>query len=195
MSILLRLKHWQVFMLTFGLLVLAYIFLAVVGMSRSRELVGMTGYAIQAIPFVEIASFVIANFWVFVIGTRLYPKQEYYRDSLMLLIFRWCIYFSTLATSARLMIFPTLGFYGPINEYITILVIAGGIYCSYFAARLLNSVEQERAAPFREFVGDFILFIFYPIGVWWLQPRVNRIFGSDNPVYDPDAPLDQQAIN
>jgi hypothetical protein len=195
MSILLRLKHWQVFILTSGLLILALIFFNVIGMSRSRTLIGITEFVIRAIPIIQITCFVITNFWVFAIGTRLYQKQDHYRNSLMLLIFRWSVYFSTLATSAQLMIFPTLDFYGPINEYITTLVIAGGIYCSYFAARLLNSVEKQHDSPFKEFAGDLILFVFYPIGVWWLQPRVNRIFGVDNPVYDPDAPLDQHTTN
>lgn len=195
MEIFLRLRHWVIFMLTFGLLLLAFISLMAFNvLSLFTDVEMPIDYALRGILIAQTICFVIGNFWMFAIGTRLH--QKYYYDSFLLLIFRWCIYFSTLAYSARYMIFPALDFFdGSINRFATLFAVGSAIYCSYFAARLLNSVEQQRDVAFREFAGDFFAFIFYPIGVWWLQPRINKVFGRDSEVYDPDAPLDQRVTN
>jgi CDP-diglyceride synthetase len=48
---------------------------------------------------------------------------------------------------------------------------------NYFAfpARTLKSIELNRQATLREYIGDFFLIVLLPIGIWFLQPRVNKI--------------------
>src|ERR1044071_1393973 len=201
MGIFLRLKHWQIFILTFGLFILVWIFVTISDFSQlfgsddgTSFLRATTNFTLRLILLIQTICLICANFWRYAIGTRLHKKHYY--NSFMLLIFRWSLYFSTLANTARFVVFPSIGFFdGEFNNLVTVLSLLGGIYCDYFAARLLNSVEQQRNVSFREFSGDFFAFIFYPIGVWWLQPRINRIFGRNEEVYDPNAPLDQHVTN
>jgi hypothetical protein len=51
-------------------------------------------------------------------------------------------------------------------------------YCIYFSAKSLKSVELQRPVTFTDFVLDFFLFLFFPVGVWLIQPRINKIFNE-----------------
>jgi hypothetical protein len=48
-------------------------------------------------------------------------------------------------------------------------------YCLYFVAKTLKTVELQREVSFSDFVGEFFLTWFFPIGVWILQPRINKM--------------------
>jgi hypothetical protein len=49
-------------------------------------------------------------------------------------------------------------------------------YCIHFASKSLKAVELQRTVTFRDYVADFFLFWFFPIGVWFIQPKINKIF-------------------
>ena len=51
-------------------------------------------------------------------------------------------------------------------------------YVLYFLARNLVLAETTRPVSFRDFIGSFLLFWFYPIGIWFLQPRINRLYAE-----------------
>jgi len=195
MEILLRAKHWQIFLLSFGLFPLIFIFITLTDIfTLFDDTMANSDLDLRMILLVQTLCLVFANFWIYAIGTRLHKKHYY--NSFMLLIFRLAIYFSTFFHATRFLSFPAVPYFdNSINMVGLVLTLAGGIYCNYFAARLLNSVEQERDVTFQDFSGDFFAFIFYPIGVWWLQPRINRIFGRDKQMYDPNSPLDQHVTN
>lgn len=48
-------------------------------------------------------------------------------------------------------------------------------YTLYFIAKTLVSAELQREAHFSDYIGDFFLIWFFPVGVWFIQPRVNKI--------------------
>ncbi|MEI9917371.1 MAG: hypothetical protein WDO14_01045 [Bacteroidota bacterium] len=61
------------------------------------------------------------------------------------------------------------------------------VYTNYLAAKLMVQAEN------RDDVGMTLLtFIFLPIGIWFLQPRINRIFEDQFESIDPNTPLDHQ---
>jgi len=51
-------------------------------------------------------------------------------------------------------------------------------YCLNFKAKALKKVELQRPATFSDFVGEFFLILFFSIGIWTLQPRTNKQFGT-----------------
>lgn len=53
------------------------------------------------------------------------------------------------------------------------------IYSLYFVAKTLKSAELQREAHFSDYIGEFFLIWFFPVGVWFIQPRVNRIVQGD----------------
>jgi hypothetical protein len=57
-----------------------------------------------------------------------------------------------------------------------ILATACMFYDLYFVSKSLVTVETGRAVTFYDFSGPFFLLWFFPIGVWIIQPRINRLF-------------------
>jgi len=52
-------------------------------------------------------------------------------------------------------------------------------YSLYFVAKTLRTVELQREVSFSDFAGEFFLIWFYPIGIWIIQPRINKIVTSN----------------
>jgi hypothetical protein len=55
-----------------------------------------------------------------------------------------------------------------------------GIYVLRFVAKIIKSAELQRRARFSDYIGYFFLVWFYPIGIWILQPEINKIVGGRN---------------
>ena len=51
-------------------------------------------------------------------------------------------------------------------------------YCIYFNAKSLKTAELQRAITFSDYVVEFFLLWFFPIGVWFIQPRINKMFDA-----------------
>ncbi|SFH51514.1 hypothetical protein [Pedobacter insulae] len=49
------------------------------------------------------------------------------------------------------------------------------LYCLAFPAKLLNCIETGKEASMGQYLGDFFLVFFLPIGIWFLQPRINKV--------------------
>jgi hypothetical protein len=54
-------------------------------------------------------------------------------------------------------------------------------------ARLLTLFETGEWKPFREYFGTFFLLWFFPIGVWTIQPRINRIYAANRSDIEAEA--------
>ena len=60
-------------------------------------------------------------------------------------------------------------------------------YCFYFNAKALKTIELQRPVTFNDYAGEFFLLWFFPVGVWIIQPRINKLF-----TMIPDGPSDSQ---
>jgi hypothetical protein len=48
-------------------------------------------------------------------------------------------------------------------------------YCLYFISKELKAVEWQRPVTFSVYTGEFFLIWFFPIGIWFIQPRINKL--------------------
>ena len=143
--------------------------------------------------YVSVAARIATIAWRYVVGVKLWEKLS--SDASGLKFFRVCIAFFVLTLIlGQIRSFLSMRFGWDVQYWIYnviwILSLVAWLYCCWFIARLLVSVEQGRLTPFRMYVGDFISMIFLPIGIWWIQPRINRVFSGDLANLNPDAPLD-----
>jgi hypothetical protein len=53
-------------------------------------------------------------------------------------------------------------------------------YCLYFIAKALKTAECQKYVTFRDFAGEFFLIWFFPIGIWIIQPRINKLFEASD---------------
>lgn len=66
------------------------------------------------------------------------------------------------------------------NLVINILLIVLVVWVYSYAARVLKSAEMKKDIPWSEALTEFFLIWIYPIGVWIIQPRVNKLYESVN---------------
>jgi len=50
----------------------------------------------------------------------------------------------------------------------------------YFVAKTIKTVELQREASFSDFISEFFLIWFYPVGVWIVQPKINRMIEEES---------------
>lgn len=58
---------------------------------------------------------------------------------------------------------------------VQLVVMGCTFYCFYVTAKTIKSVELQREATFSDFIVEFVLVWFFFIGVWLLQPRINKM--------------------
>lgn len=48
-------------------------------------------------------------------------------------------------------------------------------YCLYFVAKTLKTAELQKNVEFGDFAAEFFLIWCYPIGIWFIQPKLNKL--------------------
>ena len=187
MKILLRLKHWQLFiMLIAAPLVMDFVYITTTIFSNTNRKVMMT-------VFLSVIIFSLCMFfaWFYALGTSLYKKLPA-REEMSLTKFKICLYIPvTFVLFICLFMISVInnpgtgeGFPG-IGIWILAILIPIDLfsvycifYCLYFNAKVLKAVEQQSPVEFSDYVGEFFSFLFFPIGIWFIQPRVNSLFDN-----------------
>ena len=74
--------------------------------------------------------------------------------------------------------------------FLHLLSMFGLFYSIYFTAKALKGAELQRRVTFSDYVGEFFLLWFFPVGIWIIQPRINKLFdGADNQQLLPDSKI------
>ena len=55
----------------------------------------------------------------------------------------------------------------------------------YFVAKTYKTVELQRQVSFSDFAGEFFMIWFYPIGIWIIQPKLNKIIENESAAPNP----------
>jgi len=49
------------------------------------------------------------------------------------------------------------------------------LYSFAYPVKAMNTIEKGKDVSFSQYAGDFFLLLFFPIGIWIIQPRLNKI--------------------
>jgi hypothetical protein len=190
MKIFLTLKHWQLFLLLIGVPFIAEILLIGVTITSRDPRVVFSYF-----PFVMILPMGLFTAWFYSLGTNLF-KRVPLTVKMSLTRFKIFLFFQ-VAYMLFFMVFMA-GFFsnmtleGNTNPAIFVFIFPLHffamfciIYCLYFNAKALKAIELKRPVSFGDYAGEFFLLWFFPIGVWILQPRINRLIDST-----PEEPID-----
>ncbi len=181
MAKLLKFKHWQLFLLLMIFpLVFEFIVIGLVAANKNPEL------AFVLVPVMIILFMGLFFSWIYSLGTHLHKKLP---ETASMKLTRFKIF---LLVPVAYMLFLSVFLFNLFS------VIAGGgqpnpaifafilplhlfsifciFYCFYFNAKALKAVELQKPVTFSDFAGEFFLLWFFPIGVWIIQPRINRLF-------------------
>lgn len=177
MKKLLQLKHWQLFL---AIMIVPILFQLVVMNSLATH--GMRLFVI-AFPVMMLLMSGILFGWFYSMGTQLYmllPENVHMnlnRFKLFLLIpagYIVCISFFMCGMMS--------GVIESFNPALLALIIPlhlfsifGIFHSMYFNAKALKSIELQRPVNFNDFTGEFFLIWFFPVGIWIIQPRINKL--------------------
>jgi len=177
MDIFLKLKHWHLFLLFAALPPLADIAL-------EQWAPATAAGGPWLLPLIVNAVFVflgVAYLWT--LGMRLYRRLPEKSANLHPAWFRAGLVF----VFVELVLLATFaGYFIPGKAdapyYLTAVHIVAMIalfYGLYFVAKSLAGVEKGRDANLNDFAGYFFMLWFYPLGIWFFQPKVNRLFQGE----------------
>jgi len=110
-------------------------------------------------------------FWMLAIGTKL-KNDNYSPNFLTEIIFKISIYYPLIYFVFA--IFNLLINGGIINS-LHYLAMLSTLFAMIFTAKMLKSAEIQAEAVISDYLGDFFLVWFYPIGIWILQPRIHKL--------------------
>ncbi|MEL7122386.1 MAG: hypothetical protein AAFO07_23275 [Bacteroidota bacterium] len=179
-------KHWQIFILIFGIPFLAQM-LSLSAVTYTIAINENTDKAIglfSFFPFLIVLSIVFYFAWFFSIGVGL---QKSIPSHINLNVKRFKIFLLFPAIYMfLLMLFMYYMFTNmtvtAMNTFALVFIIPMHLfaifcmfYCMYFVAKTYKTAELQREVSFGDFVGEFFLIWFYPIGVWFLQPKINEL--------------------
>lgn len=184
MNVFLKIKHWQLFILMF-IIPFGLQFLAMCSL-----IFGRGPYLFPLIfPLVILLYAGVFFGWLYSTGTNLHKKlpetvsMKLGKFKLFLCI--PTIYITLIMVTISIVFrVPEIGHISPSVIPLFILIILPLhlfsifciFYCLYFVAKSLKAVEVQQPVTFNDYSGEFFLTWFFFIGVWFIQPRINKLF-------------------
>lgn len=180
MDFFLRAKHWQIFTLLIIIPVSLQIFLFAI---NDLDLLLVIS------PVLGILYIIIFFAWLWAIGTRLHHKLPIKRKPKLMLfkviLLVPILYVLGISIYLGMVIMGLVPSDSPplylmkdiIREVFPIHMLS--MFCLFYAfwnnAKTIKSIELQRAVTFSDFSEEFFLMWFFPIGIWIIQPRVNKM--------------------
>ena len=180
MEIFLKAKHWQIFTLLIG-----------VPYAIQMFLIEKNNYDIMYLiaPVMAVLYIVIYFGWFWAVGTQLNNKLpanvklNLKRFKVLLsvpiiYVLGISIYISMIAIgqnesapSPFLAINDIISVVFPLHIFAMFCIF----YVLWFNAKTIKSIEFQRSVSFGDFAGDFFLLWLFPIGIWIIQPKINKM--------------------
>jgi len=178
-------------MLLFGIPVIFHISALIIIFSTQNGQIALIGFPLMLLFFMAVYFG-----WLYTLGSNLVSKlPDTVRMSLtkfrifllvpvlyiLLLFIFMAVFFTTKTSGSELGPPPVFGYIAliiPVHLFSMFCIF----YCMYFISKALKVVELQKAVTSSDYIGDFLLFWFFPLGVWILQPRINKLFNTEEHV-------------
>jgi hypothetical protein len=161
-------KHWQLFLIIFGEFALAGI-LSIGPLSSDHE--GLVGFWLPAITL-SVAMSIYAILWIWSYGSFL--------SSVTPEAIRLKLWFFRIAVISPFLYLPVSNI-EPVSIWnwflpFDLFCLFCALYAAFFVARSLILAETGKHGTFTDCLLTFLLLWLWPIGIWFFQPRINRLF-------------------
>ncbi|MEO9853193.1 MAG: hypothetical protein ABJH72_04390 [Reichenbachiella sp.] len=160
MNFILKLRHWQVFLI---------LLLASLTSNFTWENHDLFNLALNTFGLI------LYFFWYFVVGLELTehlpPRVELSRTLFIVNAF-------VLVFSIIIIVIAFDGHFSS-NGFVGFLWVAYMMYAMFqfmfYPSKALRTIELKSEATIGQYFSYFLLIIFWPIGIWWIQPKLNEI--------------------
>lgn len=208
-SIFPRAKHWQLFIpaiaIPFTLMIVLIItaIMTITSLENNTDRPENVLWLFYLLPVVLILSWFVQFAWSWTVLTKLsklvpdhvrLPIGRIKFFFVLPVIYFCCLPFYivfviqtvTMEKEEDLLLAALLGLVVFIFHFLSIFCI---LHTFYFVAKTVKSAELQRNPSFSNFVGDFFLIWIFPVGIWFIQPRINRLIENAN-----NAPLNSKEL-
>jgi hypothetical protein len=173
----LRAKHWQIFLLLFATPTIAeFSAIGVIPATiRSWHDFGPGGFFFLGVMVLYLLCFLawfgsMGLFFRAIVKPELRMETLAFRFALVYPVVYVPIFFFLVIPDTRVPVWVVL----PLHLACMICVF----YLLYFVSKNIVLAETEKQVSFYEYAGPFFLLWFFPIGVWIVQPKVNRLYAE-----------------
>jgi uncharacterized RDD family membrane protein YckC len=171
----LRAKHWQIFLLLVGISLVGDVVLVismVATVRSSQDLLKADvpfGAVMALLMFCYLGwSWSLGSFLTSILQPALRLKMGFFRFAVIYPLLYGFVFFGLFSSTNPAL----LGILFPLH----FLAMFCMFYVLWFVAKTLAMAETRRPASFYDYAGPFFLLWFFPIGVWVIQPRINRLY-------------------
>ena len=210
MNLFLRAKHWHIFLVTIGLplllemIILGGIFSSLINNHNPDPTVIFGYFKFFPIMMILFMGGLFGWFWSAAIGLQkmIPPTIKMHVTRFKIFFFIPLIYISCIIAfmgfvfgsnlailqeggQPPVWIFGAFAFIFPLHFFSMFCIF----YCIYFVAKTIKTVELQREVTFSDFIGEFFLVWFHFIGIWILQPRINKFVQN----YDDSLQTEREA--
>ena len=172
MSIYLKAKHWQLFIVLIG-----SIFLAQALMVSSVMSGGTPDVVTLVLPTALISILFFGWLWAVASACfKILPPELSSSPKPMQAALIYALAYLILSG----IFFFDLGSQPP--GYLIVMHLMAMVAIFYalgFTAKQLTKLEQGQDVTFFSYSGPFFLFWFFPVGIWFIQPKVNKLLGGN----------------
>jgi len=174
----LKAKHWQLFLSFVGIIfIFQILFVLIIAINNNIDYFG--------IPLAILLLFFLSWFYFLIVGLNkkienpnLTVKTEYLWILMLFPVLYILIIFTIFPGGFRI---STQGETdaNPIWLLIIFPIHLFSMFCIFYlmykAAKTIKIVEVQKSVKFVDFAGEFFLLWFFPIGIWFLQPKINKL--------------------
>ena len=179
-SFFVRAPNWQIFLLVFGLYFgssVGFLFWNLPAAHSEKlldvpELLSGIIVALGVVPFF-LWFWAMGSFLNTAVSVEHRPRMRFFGFALVYPLFYFVLFFASFEVASPMLwtvIFP-----------LHMLAMVCMFYLLYFVSKSLALVELARSVSFYDYAGPFFLLWFFPIGIWIIQPRLNRIYAEQVP--------------
>lgn len=195
----LKAKHWQLFTLMFGIPILFQIIMMVVMFSKINTEATPDPFEIfNIMKFFPIIMILYMGvffgwFWSIAIGLqKQVPKSiKMKTKKFKIFFFIPLVYilfislfiggvFNGIMQNGTEVSGPFVGGMIGIILPLHLLSMFGMFHSMYFVAKTFKTVELQKEVSFGDFAGEFFMLWFYFVGIWIIQPKINKMVEDEN---------------
>jgi hypothetical protein len=176
-NLFLRAKHWHIFTLLFAVPTFAEF--SAIGFIPSRirswHDFGPGGFFFLAVMVLYFLCFLawfgsMGFFFRSIVKPELRMGTQFFRFALVYPLIYVPIFFFLVIPDTGVPIWVIL----PLHLACMVCLF----YLLYFVSKSLVLEETGKQVSFYEYAGPFFLLCFFPMGVWFIQPKVNRLYAE-----------------
>lgn len=190
----LKAKHWQIFLLTTGIPLITQVIILTLMIANIKDQRNLDPFMMlnftKYIPIIMLLFIAIFFGWFWSVAIGLQKKVP---ENAKMKVNRFKIFFFiTLVYILAFLVFliammntafspspePNSAVIGGLFVVILplhLFSMFGMFHSLYFVAKTFKTVELQRPVKFEDFVAEFFMIWFLPIGIWIIQPKINKM--------------------